>query len=182
MYFLKFLSNFIEKSLKRCFKNAIEQSPWCRPQSPWNENQISLMSSRRGSHVCTFDFKRKNKSKNRLFSYKPCRGESGHFAPNRFLQFAFVIALILLSNKRNIQAKFEDKVKWEIILPMNVSRSLIYFVFRQTMLHYITHDSSVFYTMWFHWRDQWKQVQRSKFWEVVGYTVLKHPCTCNRNM
>ena len=51
MYFLKFLSNFIEKSLKRRVKNAIEQSPWCRPQSPWNENQISLMSSRRGSHV-----------------------------------------------------------------------------------------------------------------------------------
>ena len=53
MYFLKFLSNFIEKSLKRRVKNAIEQSPWCRPQSPWNENQISLMSSRRGSHVWT---------------------------------------------------------------------------------------------------------------------------------
>ena len=51
MYFLKFLSNFIEKNLKQCIKNAIEQSPWCRPQSPWNENQICLMSSRRGSHV-----------------------------------------------------------------------------------------------------------------------------------
>ena len=25
---------------------------WCRPQSPWNENQISPMSIRRGSHVC----------------------------------------------------------------------------------------------------------------------------------
>ena len=52
MYFLKFLSYFIEKSLKWRIKNAIEQSPWFRPQSPWNENQISLMSSRRGSHVC----------------------------------------------------------------------------------------------------------------------------------
>ena len=51
MYFLEFLSNFIEKSLKRRVKNAIEQSPWCKPQSPWNETQISLMSSRRGSHV-----------------------------------------------------------------------------------------------------------------------------------
>ena len=27
------------------------KNAWCRPQSPWNENQISLMSIRRGSHA-----------------------------------------------------------------------------------------------------------------------------------
>ena len=27
MYFLKFLSNFIEKSLKRCVKNAVDSLP-----------------------------------------------------------------------------------------------------------------------------------------------------------
>ena len=38
--------------------------------------------------------------KNRLFAYNPCRGEPGHFAPNRFFQFAFAIALILFIKQR----------------------------------------------------------------------------------
>ena len=43
-----------------------------------------------------------------------------------------------------IKTKVEDKVKWEIIRPMNFSRSLIYFVFRQTIQQHIAHASNVF--------------------------------------
>ena len=108
---------------------------------------------------CTFDFKRKTKAKT---DYLYINRVVVNLVISPQIDFSSLpLSLRSFYNQTKevlIKAKVEDKVKWEIILPMNFSRSLIYFVFRQTIPHYITHASNVFYTMWFYWSDQWKQV------------------------